>query len=833
MTPLKTLLSVFLAMSLAIPSSWSGEERQNAAGILPRLLPGMLKDGRVQLPNQWMLNPAGRQMALGDLPMNMQTSPDGRYLAITHSGVGKNEIVITELSPKGEDKVVSRVEMNNLWYGLAWSSDGNKLYASGGKDDILYAFDFKDGYLSGRRDIDLFKEGKKILPTGIALSKDGRSLYTANCVGSSVGILNLEAETPSMEAIALPSESYPYSCVLSPDERMLYVSLWGAAKVAEIDLFSRHVHREIPAGQHPNEIILTRDGSRLFVSNANDNSVSLIDTKEGKVTETIHSALYPNAPEGSTPNSLALDPEEEHLLIANADNNNLAVFEVEQGKPAQSRGFIPVGWYPTSVRVHPETRRIYVANGKGQTSKANVNGPQPILPMNRTNTEYIGAILLGTLSDIEWPDNAALANHTKNAYACSPYLGKTEATVTPEEGNPIPKAPGQTSPIKHCIYIIKENRTYDQVFGDIEKGNGDPRLCIFPEKVTPNLHALVNTFVLLDNFYVDAEVSADGHEWSMAAYATDFVEKQWPSEYGHEGRWKLGYPAEGAFKIAAPSAGYIWDQCAKAGLSYRNYGEFIEHKEGSSEPGRAKVEGLKDHFDPMYRGFDLSYSDLDRNKEFFKELAEFEKNGDLPRFIVLQLPNDHTSGTRKGARTPLAMVAENDLALGQVIEALSHSRFWPELAVFVIEDDAQNGPDHVDAHRTEALVISPYCRRGIVDSNLYSTTSMLRTMELILGLEPMSQFDAAARPMFASFTAQPDLAPYQCLPAKVDIHEMNVATAWGAQESMAMNLDEPDAADDFQLNEIIWKSVCGPDSEMPAPVRAAFVFPLKNEEEEE
>jgi YVTN family beta-propeller protein len=811
----------------ALAPVWSEDNKQDGAkAAFPALLPGRLQDGRVQLPNQWILKPAGKQMGIGDCPLNMQFSPDGHYLAITHSGVGANEIVMVDASSPGGEKIISRVVLNNLWYGLAWSADGKSLIASGGKDDILYVFDFNEGYLSGRRDIDLYKKGKKLLPAGVALSRDGKTVFTANSVGQSVGIINLASASPVLETIPMPEESYPYSVLLSPDEKTLYVSLWGRAQVNEIDLSSRSVRREIAVDDHPNEMLLTRDGTRLFVSNANENSVSVIDTREGRVDETIHSALFPNAPEGSTPNSLALSPDEKHLLIANADNNNLAVFEIEKGGAAESRGFIPVGWYPTSVRIHPQTKRIYAANAKGQSSKANVNGPQPIYRDYTTTTEYIGALFLGALSGIEWPDKEKLATYTQDAYACSPYRGEGLVNEVPEGPNPIPRAPGQMTPIKHCIYIIKENRTYDQVFGDIEKGNGDPRLCLFPEKVTPNLHALVNTFVLLDNFYVEAEVSADGHEWSMAAYATDFVEKQWPSEYGHSGRWKLGYPAEGAFKIAYPSAGYIWDQCAKSGVTYRDYGEFIEHKEDSTEPGRAKVAGLEGHFDPMYRGYDLGYSDLDRAQEFIRELSEYEKSGDFPQFVIIQLPNDHTSGSKPGARTPTAMVAENDLALGQVIEALSQSRFWKDMAIFIIEDDAQNGPDHVDAHRTTALVIGPYCRRGIVDSSLYSTASMLRTMELILGLDPMSQFDAAARPMYASFTTTPDVTPYKCLPANVSLTEVNAATAWGARESEAMNLEEPDAADDLQLNRIIWKNVRGVESEMPAPVRAAFVMPI-------
>ncbi|MEE9166806.1 MAG: bifunctional YncE family protein/alkaline phosphatase family protein [Candidatus Neomarinimicrobiota bacterium] len=799
--------------------------------LSPRLLPGLTDDGKVLLPNQWSLKPSGKQMLIGDLPLNTVFSPDGRFLVITHGGYGPNEIVVVRVSENGgEDKIISRVELDNLWYGIAFSPDGKRLFATGGKDDIIYQFDFNEGYLNNRRDIDVFEERKTILPSGIAVASDGNTLYVANNRDHSVGIVDLALDTSTIQFLLLPDKSYPYSCVLSPAETTLYVSLWGKAQVAEIDLISRTIRRFIPTDDHPNEMCLDTGGERLFVSNANENTVSVIETATGKVVEKLNSALYPGAPEGSTPNSLALSEDGKHLVIANADNNNLAVFEMREDEPSRSIGFIPVGWYPTSVRFHPLTGKIYVANGKGQSSKANPLGPNPGIP-NMTTTEYIARLFVGTLSIIDWPDADELREYTQTAYECSPYVGLDRITGTVDQDNPIPARLGDSSPIKYCVYIVKENRTYDQVFGDIREGNGDRSLCLFPEKVTPNHHAIAKEFVLLDNFYVESEVSADGHEWSMGAYATDFVEKSWPNHYGHNGRWSLGYPAEGAFEIARPTAGYIWDRCAGAGVTYRSYGEFINNGETPDEPGTAAVKSLEGHFDPYFRSYDLSYSEIDRANRFIAELKQFEEKGELPRFIVMRLPNDHTAGTRPDYPTPTAMVAENDLALGMVVEALGQSIFWPEMAVFVVEDDAQNGPDHVDAHRTVALVVSPYCKRGIVDSQFYSTASMLRTMELILGLEPMSQFDAAARPMYASFTMKRDLTAYTHRPPQVDIREKNPPQAWGGTESMAMNLEVEDAADDIQFNEIIWKSVRGVDSAMPPPVRAAFVFPHIEEDD--
>jgi len=513
--------------------------------------------------------------------------------------------------------------------------------------------------------------------------------------------------------------------------------------------------------------------------------------------------------------------------VANADNNNLALFNVAARGKARSLGYIPAGWYPTSVRFLKDGSLVYTS-GKGLGSKANRGGPNPLVRAPGGIREYIGGLFQGTLGRVHAPDDDEdLKEYTAAAYAASPLAADAAPrTKTRSADSPIPARIGEASPIKHCIYVVKENRTYDQMLGDIPMGNGDPRLCIFPERVTPNHHALARGFVLLDNFYVDSEVSADGHEWSMGAYATDFVEKVWPLTYRgtRPKHHKLAYPSEGNFAIAVPAGGYLWDRCREAGVSYRSYGEWVRNGKSPADPGTAKAEALEGHFDPAFRSFDLGYPDVKRTDEFLKELHDFEADGEMPRMIILRLPNDHTAGTRRGKLTPTAMVADNDLALGRLVEGVSHSKFWPTTAIFVVEDDAQNGSDHVDAHRTVALVISPYCKRNFVDSTMYSTSSMLRTMELILGLQPMSQFDAAATPMYHAFRAEPDPTPYTHLPANVDVEETNLASAWGADLSETFDLTTEDAADDLLLNEVVWRSVRGADDPMPPPVRAAFVF---------
>ena len=435
-----------------------------------------------------------------------------------------------------------------------------------------------------------------------------------------------------------------------------------------------------------------------------------MNVEDGKGLETINCALYPTAPNGNTPNSLCLTPDGQILMVANANTNNLALFNVAAPGKARPLGFIPVGMYPTSVRYSADRKRIYVANGRGVTPKANPGGPNPLLgakkKTQKTVREYIAGLYRGTFSVIDMPDEVDMVKYSKDAYRCSPLREDLAVNGPAPKDSPIPAKIGDKSPIKHCIYIIRENRTYDQVLGDMKEGNGDPKLCLFPEKITPNAHHLARQFVLLDNFYCDGEVSAEGHEWSMGAYCTDFVRRVWPLTYraGAGKKFDL-YPAEAHFdELARPAGGYIWDRCAEAKVSYRSYGEWIENGKTLKDPGKPRVKALEgQHYDPWYVGFGLDYKDELRADRFISELHRFEKEGGMPQLSIVKLPNDHTQGQKVGKPTPTAMVAENDLALGRIVEAITKSKFWPETAIFVIEDDAQNGSDHVDAHRTVSL----------------------------------------------------------------------------------------------------------------------------------
>jgi sugar lactone lactonase YvrE len=795
-----------------------------------RLLPGIQRGGEVQLPNQWSLRPAGKHIALGDFPVNSALHPSGKWLAILHAGYGPHEIAIVDLT-KGKEAIASRIRLPQTFYGLAFSPDGKTLYASGGEFEVVHAFTFEDGLLSRHQEIIVAPVKETFVVAGLALDKEGKTLFAAGPWGNAARIIPL-GEPDKGHTVRFQKDSYPYTCLALGSERLL-VSLWGRASVAVIDLDSGKVADTWKTESHPTEMALSPDGKTLYVSCSNSTKVSVLDVgNKGKSLETINCALYASAPSGNTPSSLCLTPDGQLLFVANADANNLAVFNVAERGKSKSLGYIPAGWYPTSVRYNPKDKQLYFTNGKGLSSRANREGPGPFVQRRLGPLyQYIGGLMRGTLGIMPTPTPEQMLNFTKQAYRCSPLQADAGVVSGRTEGNPIPGKVGGKSPITHCIYIIKENRTYDQVLGDVKEGNGDPSLCLFGEKVTPNHHRLARQFVLLDNFYVDGEVSADGHQWSMGAYCTDFVEKVWPLTYRGSPLKKLEeYPSEGDYDpIARPAGGYLWDRAKAAGVSYRSYGEWVangkKRKDGTFEDSKAKVKALEGHFDPKFRGFDMDYPDQKRADRFIEELKRFEKEGAMPRLIILRLPNDHTYGTAVGKHTPTAMVADNDLALGRVVEAVSKSRFWKETAIFVLEDDAQNGPDHVDAHRSVALVVSPYVKRRHVDSTMYSTSSLLRTMELILGLSPMSQFDAAARPMYESFQAKADLTPYRHVKPDVDLDEKNKADAWGASLSAKFDFAEEDLADDLLFNEVIWRSVKGANSPMPAPVRAGFFVP--------
>ncbi|MES1222396.1 MAG: YncE family protein, partial [Bacteroidota bacterium] len=581
---------------------------------------------RVKLPNGWSLTPAGKSLPLGDLPLNIAITADKKYMAVTNNGQSVQSLQL--IDPVAE-KILDSVVIAKSWYGLKFSADGKKLYASGGNDNWILQYAVKNNKLVLEDSISLGKKWPvKISPAGIETDDKKHIMYVVTKENNSLYIIDIAKKAITKQ---LPLGGEGFACLLSPDKRQLYITCWGCDKILILNTTSNEFAGEIKVGDNPNDMCLNKKGNYLFVANANDNSVSVIDLPRKKVIETLNAALYADAPNGSTTNGLALSADEKTLYIANADNNCLSVFDISKPGLSKSKGFIPVGWYPTCVKVIG--KKIFVANGKGFSSMANPYGPNPVRPREEViyqggdktkpmEVQYIGGLFKGTLSIIPVPDEKQLAAYSSLVYKNTPYNKEKESVTQGEAGNPVPMKTGDASPIKYVFYIIKENRTYDQVLGDMKEGNGDPSLVLFGKNITPNLHKLASEFVLLDNFYVDAEVSMDGHNWSTAAYATDYLEKTWPTSYGGRGGV---YDGEGNRAIANNKNGFIWDQCKRAGLSYRTYGEFANN-------AKPNIAILKDHVCPYYTGWSLNFRDTARVGQWKHEFDSLLAAGNVPRF---------------------------------------------------------------------------------------------------------------------------------------------------------------------------------------------------------
>jgi len=779
------------------------------------LLPGQsleeIEAVRVKLPNGWNITPIGNTLPLGDLPLNIAVSPSGRMIAVTNNGVGVQSV---QLFDAVKNKLLDSVVMSKAWLGLEFSSDGRKLYASGGNDNMIVIFDVSHKKLIPADTIVLGKKWpEKISVAGIAADDSKKVIYAVTKENNSLYVADIMSKKVLKR---LPLEGEGYTCILSPDKKTLYVSCWGCDRIKIFDTEKQEFTGYIPVGDNPNDMCITKSGKYLYVANANDNSVSLIDLVKKEVIEVLNTALYNPAPAGSTANSLALGEDEETLYIANADNNCLAVFNVSEPGESKSMGFIPAGWYPTCVRIIKD--RIYIANGKGFSSMANPDGPSPdasrveYQKSSGIKEQYIGSLFRGRLTIIKSPDEEQLRIFTQAVFDNTPYSKDKEYISEGAVDNPVPMKVGDKSPIKYIFYIIKENRTYDQVLGDIPEGDGDSSLVLFGENISPNHHALAREFVLLDNFYVNGEVSADGHNWSTGAYATDYLEKTWPTSYGGRGG---SYDAEGNREIANNKNGFIWDNCRRNGVSYRTYGEFADNY-------KANIPVLMGHFCTYFTGWDQNIRDTTRFYQWKNEFDSLLSAGSIPQLNTLRFINDHTEGLRKGRPTPFAHMADNDLAIGLFVEHLSHSSIWNESAVFIVEDDAQNGPDHVDAHRSVALVAGGFVKKGYVDHTMYSTASILRTIELILGLPPMSQYDAAARPMWRCFAPVADHPAYNARQISVDLNEKNNVDNRLSQLSETFDFSKEDRCPDLEFNKVIWAAVKGENVLFPAPRRAAF-----------
>ena len=800
---------------------------------------GPLPGGGFLLNSGWTIRPAGRQIPLSTLPLSSAVSRDGKHVLILQAGYMPPTITSHDAATMQQ---IASVALPDAWLGLTFAPASSKFYVGGGSKACVYEFELlSDGRIEPRRTFTLVSDKLRQHTDfigDVAISPDGRLLYAAALLRDVVFVVNLSTGIVIEEWKTL---ARPYRLLMHPSGQAFYVTGMAAGAVALQHAGSGDLLFRIFSDLEPMDMVWSsvkpaagEDGeppsyqARLFVASGGTNMVNVFSVSEDatlKPLERINISLSSLQPAGTTPSALALSPDEKTLYVVCSDLNAVAVVDVSVAKSAV-RGFIPAGWYPTAARVLADGR-LLILNGRGLRSFANLKGPNPtkhVAPMHMGNTEleYVGGLQRGTVSVVPPFDDAQLEAWTKTVYANSPYRDETLLDARVPAGNPIPSQPGQPSPIQHVIYIVKENRTYDQVLGDLGIGNGDPSLTLFGAAVTPNLHQLARDFVLLDNFYVSADVSADGHNWSSAAIAPPYVQRMWPNSYG--GRRKH-YDYEGNERAAQPPAGRLWNNALMKGLTVRNLGWWVDLITPAPASGpqvaKARDPQLAPYTNMNYRGFDLDYQDVEREKVFADELKQWEASGKMPDLTTVRLPNDHTSGVAPGKYSPRAAAADNDLAVGRLVEAVSRSRFWASTAIFILEDDAQNGPDHVDSHRSTAYVISPYTRGRGVDSSMYNTTSMLRTIELILGLHPMTVFDASARPMWNAFRNQPDPRPFDALPARYPIDERNpFSTSADARVSSRFDLAEADLVDDDEMNAILWRALKHGAS--PPPVRSIF-----------
>lgn len=770
----------------------------------------------VRLPTGVSLDPAAESHGVGNFPLAIAVAPGGGRVALLLNGWRQQGVQIVD---RKSGEVVQTLPQIAAFVGLAFSTDGKTLYASGGNDDSIFVYRWNGTEATPDGKIDLVERPKPVpnakpkdpegieYPAGIATSHDGRFLYIAENLGDSLAVLDLSTKRVIQR---VKTDRYPYTVVVDARGN-LYVSAWGDNTINRFRANANGTLRRIArivVGRHPSAMVVR--GTRLYVASGSTDSISVVDTSTSKVIRTLNDAPPAGPHEGSTPNALALSRDGSRLFVAESDSNAVAVFDVATGKLL---GRIPVEWYPSALALDGDD--LLVVNAKGRGTRPDPNRGQPGTKLPPDSRDYTLGQLDGSVLSI--PATIAmskLASFTKR-------VAKANGWDTLRDS---PRYP----PFKHVIYIIKENRTYDQVLGDMKEGDGDASLVFFPENVSPNHHALARRFGLFDRFFTNAETSAQGHNWSTAAYSSDYLEKTMPSEYSSRGRT---YDYEGTNgdrvvddddDVNAPASGYLWDLAVRKKISLRNYGEFAGNGDDVGDAVGKQVIGfrraLRDTTSPDYPPFNMSIADQTRAGVWQREFNQYVERGSLPALQIIRLPNDHTEGAAAGKPTPRAFMADNDLALGRIVDAVSHSLYWRDTAIFIVEDDAQSGPDHVDSHRSVLLMISAWNRGGLVH-RFINTTDVLATMEEILGLDSLSQFDHYGRPMRGLFAEQPDLTPYNAIKPGVSLDEKNPESAV-AKQSALLDFSKPDAIDDHTLNLILWRTIKG-DVPYPGPTRAA------------
>lgn len=794
---------------MALFHSWRNMSAAMGATAIIALaaMPAMSKP--TVLPNGWSLTPAGTAVKLdGDMPLRIVPAPDGRSMLLVTGGY--HDHAIDAIDP-GAGTLRQHLLLGKAWAGLA--ADPRL------PEKASLAPQIRDSLSSPV--LRLSWAGGQLVPqAGLAipdLAEKDRFIAGLGLDRGNLLALNLQGDTlykldpASGQVLASVKLGYrPYQLALSPDGARIAVANWGDQSVSLLDEADLRERVRIPVGIHPTDLAFAPDG-RLFVANAGSNSVSVVTSDH--VTETITTSLHAGDPVGTTPNALAIGSDGARLYVANADNNDIAVVDIHDAGHSHVLGFIPTGWYPSALALTPDGTQFVVGIAKGLGSRANVPTQLPPEPdesaflMDKGHPyDYVGNVMTGYAEIIPVPDTRALATYTRQALANEPT---GDRAVRPAEKRDAEAAFGK---IKHVIYVIRENRTYDQVLGDDPRGDGKPELAYFGAGVTPNAHRLARDMVLLDRYFVNGEVSEDGHAWANQAYSTAFNERTTASSYGGRGE-----PA-GDKRLEYSPAGHLWDAAKRAGLSYFSYGEGADFTSSQAAPPTFSG-SLKDHASPDWGDF-LTKSDAERVQVFVRDIKAHEAKDDLPAYTVVWLPWDHTAGLRPKAPTPQATVANNDLALGMLVEAVSHSKFWRSTAIFVTEDDAQDSPDHVDDHRSVALVVSPYVRAGLVDHTPYTMTSIIRTMELILHLPPMTQYDRDATPMYRLFQPHARDWTYSVEQETVDLKAVNPASGPLEKASLELDFSAPDRADPEKLNAILWAAL-KPGVAMPAPVRGA------------
>lgn len=763
------------------------------------------------------------------MPLAMTVSPSGREIVVLMNGWREQGVQVVD---RTSGKILQTLPQAAAFLGLAFSPDGRTLYTSGGNQDVIYRYAWANGAATLTDSIIIEpkapgKNGKRY-PAGIAFSPDGARLYVAENLTDSLAVVDV-ASARVVQRFGV--EKYPYGVVVDA-QGAVYVSSWGGSSVASFTPTADglKVAGRMPGGRHPSAMVLSRDGSRLFVASGSTDRITVLDPRHRRLITSIV-VTPPGGPgEGSTPNALALSDDGTRLFVAEADNNAVSIIDLTSTTAGVNgatgadtvAGRVPVEWYPTAVIARGDS--LITLTGKGRGTGPNVEGPRPGRGRGDAgfdDRQYTLGQTTGSLVT------------TLVARAGGAELAPLSARVARANRWGVPREKFAYPPIEHVIYIVKENRTYDQVLGDLSQADGDTTLTYFPRAVSPNHHALAERFGIFDRFFVNAEVSPDGHNWSMAAYTTDYLQKTVPSNYSSRGRtydWEgtnRGRIPDNDDDVSEPSNGYLWNLAQRAGISFRNFGEFVvpanvDRDDPMPTGYRGNKPFLRAHTSPDYPSYELTIRDQKRADVWIGEFNDWVKRGSMPRLQILRLPNDHTSGARAGAPTPRAHVADNDLALGRIVEALSKSPFWKNTAVFVLEDDAQNGPDHVDSHRSPLFVISPWTTGGVIH-RFANTTDVLLTIEELLGLGSLSQFDHFGRPLREIWGTKADLRPYTALVPSISLDETNRANTREARESARLDLRFEDIADEALFNRILWRTIKGDQVPYPGTSRLSLL----------